>query len=170
MKDLAPIPSRELAPRLLTGRVATDWLPPAVADDATHAQVFASWVPEAAVPREHRESVRRHVDRVGAFLRLGPIHVRWFGPPVGDGDFWGIGAKGCLPVGVLPDDMDGTIAFNATLRGDLVVAVVAHEVRHLWQREQMRRLGAVPNPFFQFRREADADWFAAWWVEREFRS
>jgi hypothetical protein len=97
-------------------------------------QVFLSWVADDQIPRPHRREVRRLVDKLGKRMGLGPVTIRYFGPEVDGGDFWGIAPEaGVLPAGVAPDDQPMTIALNAGLRGGAVVAVVAHELGHLAQ-------------------------------------
>jgi hypothetical protein len=95
-----------------------------------------SWVPESRIPPDHRAFVRRHVDRAAGMLGLGPIRVRWFGPPHGDGDFTFTAPEAdAIPCGVTPnpDEYPMTVGFLHSFRGPAVVSVVAHEVRHVAQ-------------------------------------
>lgn len=118
-------------------------------------QVLMSWIDEDQIPAEHRAYVRRHVDRAARKLKLGHVHVRWFGPPINGGDFWGIAPDAdLLPAGVAPDDQPMTIALNAGLRGEAVAACIAHEVRHVAQDVARAMLSDIDQ------REVDADRFA----------
>lgn len=120
--------------------------------------LLLSWVPEARIDAGHRAFVRRHVNRAAKQLDLdGPsIPIRWFGPAVGEPDFWTPAYReGYAPSGVTPDDAIGGVAFNKGIRGDALVGIIAHEVRHLKQNEMRRRL---EDRSFA---EGDADDFAA---------
>lgn len=135
---------------------------PAVAEGAA---IMLSWVPEDRIPRGHRAYVRKHVDRAAAQLGLGRITVRWFGPAIAGGDFYGVAPfADAMPLGVMTDgsgtakDMPMTIALNAGMRGPIVVAVVAHEVRHVAQHVMRTMLDGREA------READADDFAGQYV------
>lgn len=98
---------------------------------------FSSWVPDAKIPAGHRRTVRRTVDHAAARMGLGHVRIRYFGPAVNGGDFWGIAPDAdMVPAGVAPDDQPMTIGLNASLRGEAVSAVIAHELGHLAQRRR----------------------------------
>ena len=148
----------------------------------THQQVFQSWVPPRRVPTPHRKFVQRQLDRIGRQNGFDRIDLRWFGPAVDGGDFWGISTgPDQVPLGLaLPWDRP-TIAINVGLRGPaMVLSVIAHEVHHLVQ----MRAGVTPRRTLtaelaeqlhadctpercvadQLRHEADADRYAAEYV------
>jgi Zn-dependent protease with chaperone function len=92
------------------------------------------WVPDDRIPPEHRAFVIHHADRAAQLAGLeGTVHVRWYEPAIGAADF-GFPAErdGEIPAGMSPD-LPMTIGLLASLRGELVPAVIAHEVRHLAQ-------------------------------------
>lgn len=122
-----------------------------------------SWVPDQDVPLAHRSFVRRHVDRAAGILSLGPIRVRWFElARSGAGDFPFVALRDDeLPAGVTPHPgYPMTIALLASLRGEAVVGVAVHEVRHVWQNLLRERL--AEETFL----EDDAGAFAAEYVRR----
>lgn len=102
--------------------------------------VFLSWVPEERIPPLHRKYVRRHVDRLARENGLPPVTIKWFGPPLNGGDFWGVAPfAAAMPGGVAPSDMENTVAFHYALRGaDVLLPVIAHEICHLVQRRDGR--------------------------------
>jgi hypothetical protein len=132
--------------------------------------VYMSWVPEDRIPETHRRYVRRHVDRAAKAAGLGPITIRWFGPPVSgihegpdgrlhQGDFAAAAPYAdAIPSAVAPDDQPMTIALNAGIRGASVPAILAHEVQHLVQ----RRDGLPPD-------ETDATRAGFEYLDREAR-
>lgn len=139
----------------LRGTVARSGFTPGQAGEIQ----FASWVPESRIPPAHVAFVRRHVDRAARELHLPRLRIRWFGPPVGDGDFWMV----CpyddgMPSGVAPESEPGTVAFNRDLRGPALVGVIAHEVRHC---AQLIARQALSDKTWM---ERDADGFAAEYV------
>lgn len=111
--------------------------------------------------------------RIGRLLRLPPIAVRWFGPPV-----WGPNAEVFvhdveashvtfdeqapeghqrLLSGITGPATPCTIWLHASLRGDDLLRTVAHEMRHaqqLWGDLDVRHED----------RERDATAFAEWWM------
>jgi hypothetical protein len=153
---------------ILTGTQKIDMEPARKGD-----VVLLSWVDEAEIPEAHRAYVRRHTDRAARRLGLEPIAIRWFGAPTSTsrrhcddcppGDFTGVAREDdTIPAGVTPyPTFPMTIALNAGLRGSAVKAVVAHEVRHVAQCEARRRLNDAHE------READADSFAAAYIDQE---
>lgn len=134
----------------LNGTVSRSWDP----SDAEGEMFFCSWVPEDRIPLNHRRYVRRVVDRLAKENGFRNVRLRWFGPPINGGDFWGI-ARGPdeVPLGLAPADQPMTIALAYDLRGDLIPYIVAHEIRHLVQRP-------LYIPTTQ-EREVDADRYAA---------
>ena len=114
----------------IAGTAARDLEP---STEAGEAMLF-SWVPDDRIPRRHRQAVRRNVDRVARSLGLGSIRVRYFGPASVGADFTGHAPEpGMVPGGVTPDDQPLTIGLLASLRGPALAAVIAHEVRHVYQ-------------------------------------
>lgn len=153
---LAVRPPSAVGPVRLAGTVDQDgWLPTEAPGD-----VYAlSWYPEDRIPPKHRAYVRRHVDRAARDLGLGPIRIRWFGPAIGDGEFYGEApSEGVIPLGYTPEEQPMTVGLNKDLRGDMVAAVCAHEVRHVAQNLLRAKLGEPE------RREEDADGFAAAYI------
>lgn len=122
--------------------------------------VIFSWVPDTQVPIAHRRYVRKHVERVAKRLGLGPIRVRYFGPQLGDGDFYLVApADGAVPLGVAPPDETPTIGLNAAIRGRVVLGTIAHECRHAWQ----YTTDFAPD---KLARELDAERFEARYLRR----
>jgi hypothetical protein len=121
---------------------------------------FFAWIRDGDIPRDRRRAVRALVNRAAGELGLGRLAIRWFAPPRRDRhpDFWApVRQDDELFLGLAPPDHPLTVAFNAELRGDALVGVVAHEVRHVWQ-------AAVGMPTEQ--RHADTDRYMAAFVER----
>jgi hypothetical protein len=106
------------------------WLPP-LADPG--APIHFSWVRDDEILPTMRAVVddmtRRSVDR----LRMDPVRVRYFGPPLPDADITAPHPVGDQAILGFYVDLD-TIAINACIRGDDILRVAtAHEVRHVWQ-------------------------------------
>jgi hypothetical protein len=138
----------------IAGTISGDVLTPAEPDLPI---VVLSWVPEGRIDPRHRAFVRRHVVRLETRLGLaGPTPIRWFGPKVGEGDFWAPAhGDDYATAGIAPDDDIGGIALNKGFRGDALVGIIAHEMRHVQQAALRRQLDDRTWA------EGDADDFAA---------
>lgn len=126
--------------------------------------LLLSWSDESTIPRAHRTWCRSHVDRAARRLRLGHIEIRWFEPATSaeTGDFYFIAeADDEDPGGVTTPELPMTVALHADIRGPIMKAIIAHEVRHVAQIEARRLLGDVAAM------EADADEFALAYLARE---
>lgn len=139
--QLARRPSPSAGRALISANHATGTgsspLPPAVAGDVMWLRI----VPTEDVPPAHHEYVMRHVGRVARKLRLpGPIAVRYFEPvALGEpfdrsNDIPFVASRdGEEPGGFVNPREPGSIALNATFRGEIVAGIIAHEVRHAGQ-------------------------------------
>jgi hypothetical protein len=169
---MIPRPAGGLAGAKLSGTASVDMAPTEAGQ-----VVYLSWVSEDRIPAEHRKFVRRHTDRAARLMGInGHVKIRWFGPAVNGGDFTGVAPfADALPMGVMPADaaccpehdrqqaldFPMTIALLAGARGEMVAAIIAHEVRHLAQHILGEMLGS------QAAREEDADHFALAYLASE---
>jgi len=143
------------------------------------------WIPESRIPKHHVQDIRKHVDRLAKENDLGQVKLRWFRAaedralmvtrkngevvdvatldepdrPAGsrDADFWAVaGPMGTSAIAFVTPSFPNTISLYATLRGDELPHVVAHEVRHLVQQRDVLAGDA----------EADADAYGADYLRR----
>lgn len=129
----------------LHGEVLTDFVHGTIDATPTRAGETQAmrWVPDEDIPADHRAFVREHVDRVADELGLPHVTVRYFEPTDDAGDFaFPAGAHDAIAAGVTPpgDVARMTIGLPASLRGDFLLAAIAHEVRHLYQPTEILRL------------------------------
>lgn len=139
----------------------------ALSQRAGEYQLF-SWVPDHEVPFGHRVTCGARLNRLAKHYELGPMRVRFFGPPrpgrihelpdgsIADrGDFWCRATEDHqLLLGVAPDDQPDVVALHVGMAGfDLIAHTIAHEVRHVMQ----RRAGVAKD-------EDECNRFADAWV------
>lgn len=135
---------------------------------------FYSLISPESVPIEHRAYVRRHVDRAACRLRLGHVTIRWFVEvtelaidlktgAILEPTTWPFEAEqdGEDCGGVVFPAIPMTVHFNAHVRGPIVKAMVAHEVRHVAQLAVLTMLQDAAA------KEADAHAFAMAYLDQE---
>lgn len=110
-----------------------------------------SWVDPSTVDPTLVETVVKHAYALRVQLGFPRIEVRFFQPAApGEGDFTAKAPPHDSELlAVTPNDMPYTIAIHSGLSGAMVPAIVAHEMRHVWQ-----AVNALPM------NETDCDRFA----------
>lgn len=157
----ALVPAADIEPRIVDITIS-GWTPTEIPGQ----MVRCSYVPDELIPPDHRAFVRYHVDRVSDWLGLGHVTVKWFGPtPRGaEPDFLAPSPEANrVPAGMVSPTEPMTVVMNASARGDGLIVVIAHEVRHV---QQHLLLAKIRTPEL---READADEFAAFYMAHEPR-
>ena len=164
----------------ITGRIKKE--PNVSNPKAAGDVLLYKYVEPDRIPVHVRKRARKYTDRLARELSLGHVRVRWMrhvasipppaprvvddgdgpvevydldllGHDVAEADFYGVATEpGELRLGLAPPDQPDTIVLLHTLRGPVLAAVIAHEVRHLRQTRD-----GMPDS----EREADADAFAA---------
>lgn len=158
--DLVPIVERLTPAVRVEGTISAAWRPTRWPGEV----VWMSWIDEADVPADHRAFCQRWADKAANVLGMGHITLRWFvrTPPGQEPDFYHAPDEvGVVPAGCTRPDEPMTIALNASARGEVVIAVIAHEVRHCQQWDLLKRINTSAK------READADAFAAHFMRHE---